>query len=53
MERCGGNTRIRGGLEAQPLALESTDSPWRPIVQLAEKQDARAVVVGSHGQSLF
>lgn len=39
------------GFDAEPLAVEARDGVWRPIVQLAEEREARAVVVGSHGLS--
>jgi nucleotide-binding universal stress UspA family protein len=37
------------GLEAEPVAIEATGPVWKTILEIAEKQDAAAVVMGSRG----
>lgn len=39
------------GFEATPLAERAGLGVWRAVVAVAEREDARAVVVGSHGRS--
>ena len=39
------------GFEAIPLTTKAAHGTWRRIVKLAEDNDVRAVVVGSHGRS--
>ena len=38
------------GFDASPLVARSDRSVWRAIVDLGAEHDARAIVVGSHGQ---
>ena len=38
------------GFDASPLVARSDRSVWRAILDLAAEHDARAIVVGSHGQ---
>lgn len=41
----------KAGFEATPLTTKAARGTWRRIVELAEENDVRAVVVGSHGRS--
>ena len=37
------------GLEAQPLAIEATGAVWKTIIDIADRHDATAIVIGSRG----
>jgi nucleotide-binding universal stress UspA family protein len=37
------------GLEAEPMAVAATEAVWRTIVELADSEDATAIVMGSRG----
>jgi len=39
------------GLEAEPIAVKSTGSVWRTILETAEHRDAAVIVMGSRGLS--
>ena len=39
------------GLEAEPLAVKTTGSVWKTILETAEQHDAAAIVMGSRGLS--
>ena len=41
----------KAGFEASSLTERAGRGVWRAIVKVADEQDARAVVVGSHGHS--
>jgi nucleotide-binding universal stress UspA family protein len=41
----------KAGFEASPVTDRAGRGVWRAIVKVANEQDARAVVVGSHGHS--
>jgi nucleotide-binding universal stress UspA family protein len=42
----------KAGFDASSLAVRSDHRhAWRPIVDLADQRDARAIVIGSHGES--
>ena len=42
----------RAGFDATPRVERASHGIWRAIVRIAEEEDARVVVVGSHGRSL-
>lgn len=37
--------------DPEPVAVAAPAGVWRPLVELAEQREARAVIVGSHGLS--
>ena len=37
------------GLEAEPVAIEATGPVWEPILEIADQQEAAAIVMGSRG----
>jgi nucleotide-binding universal stress UspA family protein len=37
------------GLEAEPVAVEATGPVWEPILEIADQQEAAAIVMGSRG----
>jgi nucleotide-binding universal stress UspA family protein len=47
----GDGVRIaqRAGLQAEPVAAEANGAVWQTIVEIADRHDAAAVVVGSRG----
>jgi nucleotide-binding universal stress UspA family protein len=47
----GADVATAAGLIASPLTLRADASVWATLVRYAEDHDARAVVVGSRGQS--
>ena len=47
----GAEIAREAGFDASPLAERAGRGVWRAIVKVADEQDARAVVVGSHGHS--
>jgi nucleotide-binding universal stress UspA family protein len=47
----GARIAEEAGFEPQPIAIEAPDGVWRPLLELAEERQARAVIVGSHGRS--
>jgi nucleotide-binding universal stress UspA family protein len=47
----GAELARKAGFEAEPLALRSEDGVWAGIVQIAEEQDVRAMVLGQRGLS--
>jgi nucleotide-binding universal stress UspA family protein len=40
---------VQAGLVAEPLAVQGSGSVWRTILDLAERNDAAAIVMGSRG----
>ena len=42
-------SRWQAGLEAEPFAVEASGSVWNTIVEIADRQDAAAIVMGSRG----
>lgn len=51
LARQGVEIANKAGFEATPLTNKAARGTWRRIVELAEENDVRAVVVGSHGRS--
>jgi nucleotide-binding universal stress UspA family protein len=47
----GTEVASKAGFEATPLTERASRGVWRAIIKVADEQDARAVVVGSHGRS--
>lgn len=47
----GAELASKAGFDATPLAKGAGRGIWRAILKIADEQDARAVVVGSHGRS--
>ncbi|HZO59928.1 MAG TPA: universal stress protein [Solirubrobacterales bacterium] len=47
----GARLAAAAGLDATPRAVQSTGSIWGTIVDMADEEDARAVVLGSRGRS--
>lgn len=47
----GDGVRIarEAGLDAEPLAVEATGAVWKTIVEIADRHDAAAIVLGSSG----
>ena len=41
----------QAGLIAEPLAVHGSGSVWRTILELAERNDAAAIVMGSRGRT--
>ena len=37
------------GLDAEPVAVKATGSVWRTILEIAQRHDAAAIVIGSRG----
>ena len=37
------------GLEAEPVAVEATGPVWKTIVEIADRDDAATIVMGSRG----
>jgi nucleotide-binding universal stress UspA family protein len=40
---------LEAGLKAEPFAVEATGAVWETIVELADRHDAAAIVMGSRG----
>ena len=49
--RDGVGVAHEAGLEAEPLAVKTTGSVWKTILETAEQHDAAAIVMGSRGLS--
>lgn len=47
----GARLAERAGLEARPRAAPSEGPIWQAVIQTADEEDARAVIVGSRGRS--
>jgi nucleotide-binding universal stress UspA family protein len=45
----GVRVALEAGLRAEPLAVETTGSVWKTIVEIADRHDAAAIVMGSRG----
>jgi nucleotide-binding universal stress UspA family protein len=45
----GVHVALEAGLGAERLAVEATGSVWRTIVEIADRHDAAAIVMGSRG----
>jgi nucleotide-binding universal stress UspA family protein len=45
----GVRVALEAGLKAEPLAVEATGSVWNTIVEMADRADAAAIVMGSRG----
>jgi nucleotide-binding universal stress UspA family protein len=45
----GVRVALEAGLRAEPLAAEAGGSVWRTIVEIADRHDAGAIVMGSRG----
>ena len=45
----GVRVALEAGLRAEPFAAEATGSIWKTIVEIAERHDAAAIVMGSRG----
>jgi nucleotide-binding universal stress UspA family protein len=39
----------RAGLEAEPLAIKASGPVWKTIIEIADRHDAAAIVMGSRG----
>jgi nucleotide-binding universal stress UspA family protein len=39
----------QAGLEAEPLAIKATGPVWKTIIEIADRHDAAAIVMGSRG----
>ena len=50
---CVANQGVRiaqeAGLEAEPVAVKATGPVWRTILEIAQRHDAAAIVIGSRG----
>lgn len=47
----GARVAREAGLEAQPFAVQASGPVWNTIVEIADRQDAAAIVMGSRGLS--
>jgi nucleotide-binding universal stress UspA family protein len=45
----GARLALEAGLNAEPLAVEASGSVWHTIVEMADRHDAAAIVMGSRG----
>ena len=45
----GVRVAVEAGLRAEPFAAEATGSVWKTIVEIADRHDAAAIVMGSRG----
>ena len=45
----GVRVALEAGLKAEPFAVEATGSVWNTIVEIADRYDAAAIVMGSRG----
>jgi len=45
----GVRVALEAGLRAEPLAVEATGAVWKAIVEIADRHDAAAIVMGSRG----
>jgi nucleotide-binding universal stress UspA family protein len=45
----GVRVALEAGLKAEPFAVEATGSVWNTIVEVADRYDAAAIVMGSRG----
>ena len=45
----GVRVALEAGLRAEPLAVEATGAVWKTIVEIADRHDAAAIVMGSRG----
>jgi nucleotide-binding universal stress UspA family protein len=45
----GARLAKEAGLDAEVVAVEATEAVWKTIVQLADRHDAAAIVVGTRG----
>jgi nucleotide-binding universal stress UspA family protein len=45
----GARIAQEGGLDAEPITVEATGAVWRTIVEIADRHDAAAIVMGSRG----
>ena len=45
----GVRVALEAGLKAEPFAVETTGAVWKTIVEIADRHDAAAIVMGSRG----
>jgi nucleotide-binding universal stress UspA family protein len=45
----GVRVALEAGLRAEPVAVEATGAVWKTIVEIADRHDAAAIVMGSRG----
>jgi len=45
----GVRVALKAGLKAEPVPVQATGSVWRTIVEIADRHDAAAIVMGSRG----